>query len=139
MNNVKNVVIEVVSDEDGEVSVRSCGLGEWEWLGMVWGGDENNRMGSVEDVMLGGESMDVYGDKLFEMYWKKLEEEFEKYKEEEVERGWFNDDVDWDVIKKELFDKCKEVFGDGMSLSFVKVGGYSVEVDNEFVVIIGKM
>lgn len=137
MNDVKmmkNVVVEVVSDEDGDVSVNVCGLSDWGWLGLVWSG----KNGGVEDVEVDG-CLDVYGEELWKVYEEKISGEFDEYKKSEDDWGWYNDDVNWEDIKREFMLKCKEVFGDGMGLSYVKVGGYSVECDNEFVVIIGKL
>lgn len=140
MNVVKNVVIEIVSDEDGEVSVNVVNLGEWKWLSFVWCDNESNRMGSVKEVVFDIEdrSYEKFGEELWKLYEKKFVELFDEYKKEEDEREWYNEDVDWVKIKEEFLSECKKYLGDGYNLSMVKVGGYSVECDNELVVIIGR-
>ena len=78
---------------------------------------------------------------------KVLKEKFKEYKEGEIESGYGGGcddegnefDFDWDKVENEMLEGVKELFGDGMEVSRVVVGGYSVECDNEFVVIVMKM
>ena len=142
MKKVMNGVVEVVNSyEDGELSVRKCGLSEWEWLWGVMGGIKSvNALGEVEDVVFESE-----------VNWNELEkvlkEKYKEYKEGEIEYGYGggcdedgNDvEFDWDKVENEMLEGVKELFEDGMEVSRVLVGGYSVECDNEFVVIVMKM
>lgn len=142
MKNVMNGVVEVVNSyEDGELSVGKYGLSDWKWLWSVFGGGNVvNMLGSVEDVVFENE-----------VSWNELEkvlkEKFKEYKEGEIESGYGggcdedgNDvEFDWDKVENEMLEGVKELFGDGMEVSRVVVGGYSVECDNEFVVIVMKM
>lgn len=135
---VMNGVVEVVNSyEDGELSVNKCDLGSWKWLWSVFGGNEDGGVKLVEFE--------------FELNWNELEvvlkEKFKEYKDGEIENGYDKsyensedgEDFDWDSVEKEMLDGVKELFGDGGDVCKVLVGGYSVECDNEFVVIVMKM
>ncbi len=131
----KNVVVEVLRDEDGIVSVKKCSLGSWEWLYMVWCEDENNRMGEVKEVDVGG-SWDLSGEELWKVYEEKLVELFDGFEEEEKDD---EDGVKWDKVRSKFMKLVKDVVGEDVdSLNMFKVGGFSVECDNSICVIIGK-
>lgn len=139
--NVMNGVVEVVNSyEDGVISVKKCDLGSWKWLWCVLGGDESKRNGEVELVVFDG-------DYIWEELEVVLKEKFNEYKVVEVENGYDKsyensedgEDFDWDKVEEEMLNGVKELFGDGMEVCKVLVGGYSVECDNEFVVIVMKM
>ena len=101
---------------------------------MFGGGNVVNMLWSVEDVVF---ENDVSWNELE----KVLKEKFKEYKEGEIESGYGGGcddegnefDFDWDKVENEMLEGVKELFGDGMEVSRVVVGGYSVECDNEFV------
>lgn len=137
MGNVNNVVEVVNSYDDGELRVNVSDLGSWKYLWCVFGGGVMELNGSVELVKFEGE-------------WNGLEvvikEKFKEYKESEIESGngyYVDDDLneiefDWDKVEVDMLNKVKELYGDGEEVMKVLVGGYSVEYDNEFVVIVMK-
>ena len=133
-----NNVVEVVNSyDDGELRVNVSDLGSWKYLWCVFGGGVMELNGSVELVKFEGE-------------WNGLEvvikEKFKEYKESEIESGngyYVDDDLneiefDWDKVEVDMLNKVKELYGDGEEVMKVLVGGYSVEYDNEFVVIVMK-
>jgi hypothetical protein len=136
MGNVNNVVEVVNSYDDGELKVNVSDLGSWKYLWCVFGGGVMELNGSVELVKFEG--------------WNGLEvvikEKFKEYKESEIESGngyYVDDDLneiefDWDKVEVDMLNKVKELYGDGEDIMKVLVGGYSVEYDNEFVVIVMK-
>lgn len=136
MGNVNNVVEVVNSYDDGELKVNVSDLGSWKYLWCVFGGGVMELNGSVELVK-------------FED-WSGLEvvikEKFKEYKESEIEsgNGYYVDDemneveFDWDKVEVDMLNKVKELYGDGEDIMKVLVGGYSVEYDSEFVVIVMK-
>lgn len=136
MGNVNNVVEVVNSYDDGELKVNVSDLGSWKYLWCVFGGGVMELNGSVELVK-------------FED-WNGLEvvikEKFKEYKESEIEsgNGYYVDDemneveFDWDKVEVDMLNKVRELYGDGEDIMKVLVGGYSVEYDSEFVVIVMK-
>lgn len=113
MVNVKNVVVEVVRDEDGLVSVKECGVSEYEWFGFVM----------VEGGFNEGEVSDV-------------ERELNEYVKGEIDDGWV-DEIDWEGVKKEFMEKVKSNWDE--SVSYVGWSMYGVECDSNFVVMICKV
>ena len=112
MVNVKNVVVEVVRDEDGLVGVKECGVSDYEWFGFV--------------MMEGGFNEGGLSD---------VERELNDYVKGEVDDGWV-DGIDWEGVKKEFMEKvvgnCDE------SVVYIGWSGYGVECDSNFVVMVCK-
>lgn len=106
-----NEVIEVVRNEDGEVSVSKVGIDKFVWLGFV-----------LEE---GLELVDK----------SELEKKFDEYLDIENENVWYNDDVKWDDIKKEYMKLVDEIEDD----KNVFVCMYGVEVDFNLVLIVCDM
>ena len=113
MSKVKNVVVEVVRDEDGCVSVRKCGVSEYEWLGYVMGEG-------------GFEGCDI----------EEVEGKFDEYMKVEVEDGWVGEGVDWNEMKREFVEEVKNSYGD--DVMYVGYSLFGVECDSSLVVMICK-
>lgn len=118
---MKNIVIEIIRDEDYTIGVKKCGAGEWSWLDFIMSGSE---FGGVESI-----SVDSWGE--IEEELKKL---FDEYKKEESEVGL--SDEKWDGLWIEFVNGIKGEIDKGR-LSFMRIGGYSIEYDNCMVVIFG--
>ena len=142
-----NGVVEVVNSyEDGVLSVGKYGLSDWKYLWCVFDGvDEGigSKVGSMETVNF----VDGDNNVSWELLEKNIKEKFKEYKDGEIEDGYgsyLNEDdeeveFDWDKVEKEMLEGVKNLFEDGMEVSKVLIGGYSIECDNEFVVIVMKM
>lgn len=117
---MKNIVIEIIRDEDYTIGVKKCGAGEWGWLNYIMGGSE-----------FGVESINVDS-------WGEIEEElkklFDEYKKEEVDVGLSGEK--WNELWIEFVNQIKGEIDKGQ-LYFMRIGGYSVEYDNCLVVILG--
>ena len=147
MSKVVNGVVEVVNSyEDGELSVNVCDLGSWKYLWCVFDGSDvsdANKVGGVESVNFVDDSNNVS----WSLLEKNIKEKFKEYKDGEIDGGYgsyLNEDeeevdFDWDKVEKEMLEGVKNLFEDGMDVSKVLIGGYSIECDNEFVVIVMKM
>lgn len=114
MNEVKNVVVEVMRDEDGCVSVSKCGVSEYMWLGYV---------------MSEGGFSGCGGDEIGGL--------FDGYKEREEEGGFVGEDVVWDDVKKEFMELVNGCIDD--DVSYVGWSEFGVECDGSLVVMICKM
>lgn len=145
--NVMNGVVEVVNSyEDGTLTVGEYDLGSWKYLWCVFDGSNEgiaNKVGCMETINF----VDADSNVSWELLEQNIKEKFNEYKEQEIEDGYgsyVNDDdeevdFDWNEVEEKLLDGVKKLFEDGMEVSKVLVGGYSIECDNEFVVIVMKM
>lgn len=144
---VMNGVVEVVNSyEDGTLTVGEYDLGSWKYLWCVFDGfDESvaNKVGSMETINF----VDADSNVSWKLLEQNIKEKFNVYKEQEIKDGYgsyLNDDeeevdFDWNEVEEKLLEGVKKLFEDGMEVSKVLVGGYSIECDNEFVVIVLKM
>lgn len=144
---VMNGVVEVVNSyEDGTLTVGEYDLGSWKYLWCVFDGSNEgiaNKVGSMETVNF----VDVDSNVSWDLLEQNIKVEFDKYKEGEIVDGYgvyLNDDeeeveFDWNEVELKMLEGVKKLFEDGMEVSKVLVGGYSIECDNEFVVIVMKM
>ena len=144
---VMNGVVEVVNSyEDGTLTVGEYDLGSWKYLWCVFDGSNEsiaNKVGCMETVNF----VDVDSNVSWELLEHNIKVEFDKYKEGEIVDGYgvyLNDDdeeveFDWNEVELKMLEGVKKLFEDGMEVSKVLVGGYSIECDNEFVVIVMKM
>lgn len=144
---VMNGVVEVVNSyEDGTLTVGEYDLGSWKYLWCVFDGSNEgiaNKVGSMETVNF----VDVDSNVSWDLLEQNIKVEFNKYKEGEIVDGYgvyLNDDdeeveFDWNEVELKMLEGVKKLFEDGMEVSKVLVGGYSIECDNEFVVIVMKM
>lgn len=110
MNNVK--VIEVSVNEDGEVSVSVCGLGEYKWFNYM--------------MMEGGLNEEVEVD--------GLESLFEEWKKESVD---LVDDVSCLEVGEKFIGEVEKVVEElgGDVMMFGKL--WSIEVDRSLSVVVG--
>ena len=109
---MKNVVIEMIRNEMGELIFNECSLGEWSWLNYVWGGDfELDKI----DVDFWKEKIDT------------LVGEFEN--DEELEGD------EWIDVKNKFYGTLEKI--DWGNVSMCRIGGYSIEYDNCVCVILG--
>lgn len=143
---VMNGVVEVVNSyEDGTLTVGEYDLGSWKYLWCVFDGSNEgiaNKVGSMETVNF----VDVDSNVSWDLLEQNIKVEFDKYKEGEIVDGYgvyLNDEeeveFDWNEVELKMLEGVKKLFEDGMEVSKVLVGGYSIECDNEFVVIVMKM
>lgn len=144
---VMNGVVEVVNSyEDGTLTVGEYDLGSWKYLWCVFDGSNEgiaNKVGCMETVNF----VDVDSNVSWDLLEQNIKVEFDKYKEGEIVDGYggyLNDDeeeveFDWNEVELKMLEGVKKLFEDGMEVSKVLVGGYSIECDNEFVVIVMKM
>lgn len=147
MNNVMNGVVEVVNSyEDGTLTVGEYDLGSWKYLWCVFDGSNEgiaNKVGCLETVNF----VDADSNVSWDLLEQNIKVEFNKYKEGEIEDGYgvyLNDDeeeveFDWNEVELKMLEGVKKLFEDGMEVSKVLVGSYSIECDHEFVVIVLKM
>ena len=147
MSNVMNGVVEVVNSyEDGTLTVGEYDLGSWKYLWCVFDGSNEgiaNKVGCLETVNF----VDADSNVSWDLLEQNIKVEFNKYKEGEIEDGYgvyLNDDeeeveFDWNEVEMKMLEGVKKLFEDGMEVSKVLVGSYSIECDNEFVVIVLKM
>lgn len=147
MSNVMNGVVEVVNSyEDGTLTVGEYDLGSWKYLWCVFDGSNEgiaNKVGCLETVNF----VDADSNVSWDLLEQNIKVEFNKYKEGEIEDGYgvyLNDDeeeveFDWNEVELKMLEGVKKLFEDGMEVSKVLVGSYSIECDNEFVVIVLKM
>ena len=144
---VMNGVVEVVNSyEDGTLTVGEYDLGSWKYLWCVFDGSNEgiaNKVGGMETVNF----VDVDSNVSWDLLEQNIKVEFNKYKEGEIEDGYgvyLNDDdeeveFDWNEVELKMLEGVKKLFEDGMEVSKVLVGSYSIECDHEFVVIVMKM
>lgn len=118
---MKNIVVEIIRDEDYTIGVSKCNAGEWSWLDYIMSGSD---YGDVKSIDIDS--------------WTEIEEElkklFDEYKDVEKDVGL--SDEKWDELWKEFVDNVKVEIDKGR-LSFMRIGGYSIEYDNCLVVIFG--
>lgn len=119
-----NIVVELLRDEDGEISVNKHSLGEWNWLGYVLEGSQHGGMCPIDFPDW------AYVEGM-------LKTQFEKFQQDE---GGMATDSEWEQLKKEYIDTVKEDVEEAIgntTLTFLQIGGYAVEYDNCMVVIYG--
>ena len=144
---VMNGVVEVVNSyEDGTLTVGEYDLGSWKYLWCVFDGSNEgiaNKVGCMETVNF----VDVDSNVSWDLLEQNIKLEFNKYKEGEIVDGYgvyLNEDdeeveFDWNEVELKMLEGVKKLFEDGMEVSKVLVGSYSIECDHEFVVIVMKM
>lgn len=147
MKQVMNGVVEVVNSyEDGTLTVGEYDLGSWKYLWCVFDGSNEgiaNKVGCMETVNF----VDVDSNVSWDLLEQNIKVEFDKYKEGEIVDGYgvyLNEDdeeveFDWNEVELKMLEGVKKLFEDGMEVSKVLVGSYSIECDHEFVVIVMKM
>ena len=121
----KNVVVELIRDEDGSIAVNKCSMGEWNWMAYIMPG---SQQGGIEPIDFDN----------WEQVETRLNEQFSQFQKDETESGFY--EAEWQGIKEEYINTVKNDIAQAIKdyhLQFIQIGGYSVEYDNCIIVVYG--